>query len=178
MSGFYPPGSYGWWKANYATDPEYQKVLGALASMGWDVSVTEIDHFPPDSTYGGALAHVPYEMKPAFPLIYPLHQPSSGRSYSGGYATSSKSSHLAKEYRSILGGSIGGGDFFTAMRQDLVDKINLAYHATSSWTSSMSGQRHLFDNLLRPAVMLAWQNGWVTQQQAEELLGLLYDLPD
>ncbi len=172
--GNFPQGSYGWWRANYATDTEYQRVCSVLKSYGWDVSRTEIDHFPPDSTYSGPFSHVEYAMKPAFPLIVPLHQPSSGHSYSGGYATSSKSSNLAKEYRSILSSDMQAGDFFAAMRQDLIDKMNLALHATTSNKGGMASQRGLFNALLRPAVMLAWQQGWITQRQCEELLGLLY----
>ncbi|MBP0466714.1 hypothetical protein J5Y09_22490 [Roseomonas sp. PWR1] len=175
MSGSYPHGSYGWWKANYAFDAEYAKVCQVLAGMGWDVSKTEIDHFPPDSTYAGAFANVAYEMKPAFPLIYPLHQPSSGQSYGGGYATSSKSSNLAKEYRSILTGNMQGGDFYAALKQDLIDKMNLSLHATSSNKSGMAGQRTLFNNLLRPAVDLARHNGWISEMQHFELLSMLYN---
>ncbi len=175
MSATYPHGSYGWWKANYATDQDYADVCKLLAALGWDTSKTEIDHFPPDSTYSGPYAHVAYAMKPAFPLIVPLHQPKSGESYGGGYATSSKSSNIAKGYRSGLSGSMSGGDFFSAMKQDLADKMNLSLHATSSNKSGTAGTRMLFNNLLRPAVVLAYQNGWITELQGQELLSILYN---
>ena len=188
LMGDVPEGSYGWWRKNYATNPEYQKILGVLGTFGYDVSETEVDHFPPDSTYASFYKDVPYDRKPAFPLIKPLHQPSKGQSYGGGYATSSKSSGLAKTYRKSLGEALSKDDgtlgdvkayfaadtsgFFGAMKQDLIDKKNLAFHATSKGGST---QRNLFNPVLRPAVMLAFRLQLVSETECLALLSEVYD---
>ena len=56
------------------------------------------------------------------------------------------------------------GDFHGAMKQDLIDKRNLALHATDGQN------RKLFDNLMLPAVHMVHNLAMITEDQYYDLL--------
>jgi hypothetical protein len=111
-------------------------------------------------------------------LIKGLHQPTKGKSYSGGYATSSKSNKINKGYRELLGEKRKlssekdfynpfdknndplpkARKFYRAIRRDLIDKQNL-----------VPEDRHLFDRLLKPGVDRAQKQGLISEQEQMSL---------
>ncbi len=155
-------GSYDWWRANYATDARYLKVASVLT--GVDCSQVEVDHFPPNASYTGTLydSRVSYGGRPAFPLPKYLHRYKKGDGGMGGHASTTGSTFVQVGWTGELTMLMAAGKYFEAMRQDIFDKQNVAYYA--------SGNRHLFDELMAPAVKLAVHLGLITETEGYSLL--------
>ena len=157
-------GSYDWWRANYATDPDYLAVSAVLAPMGVDCTQVEVDHFPPNAAYTGtSYEHrASYGARPAFPLPKFLHRwQGRGQGGMGGHASTTGSTFVQRGWTTDLRTSMSANNYYAAMNQDIIDKQNVALH--------VCGNRHLFDTLMRPAVELAVQYGFITQTEAYDI---------
>jgi hypothetical protein len=160
------PGSYQWWRDNYTTDAEFQRVCGVLKGYGVDCSAVEVDHFPPNASYAGSTydKQLPYAARPAFPVPKYLHRFHSGDGGMGGHVSSTGSTFVAKTWTPQLGAKMSSGNFYSAMKQDIVDKQNVALGATN-------GQdRKLFNKLLAPAVELVQKLGMISDAEYYDLL--------
>jgi hypothetical protein len=159
-------GSYQWWRENYASDAEFQRVCGVLKLFGVDCSQVEVDHFPPNASYTGTTYDriLAYGARPAFPLPKYLHRFHRGEGGMGGHITTTGSTDVAKSWTPQLRAQMAAGDFHGAMKQDIVDKQNVALATTA-------GQdRNLFNGLLRPGVDLAYSQGLINEAQYYDLL--------
>ena len=158
-------GSYDWWRANYATDARYIAICQVLQIKGVDCSETEVDHFPPNKSYEGTgFTHVTYGQRPAFPLPKYLHRFHKGDGGMGGHVSTTGTTSVAKGWTPQLGAKMSLGNFYGAMKQDLIDKKNVAFCA--------SGDRNLFNAILQPSVFLAHNGGLIT---AEEYLDICWN---
>lgn len=145
-------GSYTWWRANYSTDADYLAVAAVLAPLGYNCDQVEVDHFPPNASYSGAFAEqLTYGNRPAFPLPKYLHRYRKGDGGMGGHASSTGSTAVQKGWTSQLSAHMASGSFYGAMRDDIIDKQNVAEVACRD--------RNLFNKLLKPAVTLAFEDG-------------------
>jgi|GEM_PF-4781011 len=145
----YPTGSYGYWRKMAGQDEQ-------------------VDHFPPNAAYtGSAYAAIAPAHRPAFPIRNREgHRPAKGEQYGyGGHVSTTNSSFVQKGFTPALKSSMQGNDYYSAMRQDIIDKSNVAL--------ANYGNRGNFNELLTPAINLALQYGWITPEQHAELIGLL-----
>lgn len=157
-------GSYQWWRDNYPTDADFQRICGVLKNYGVDCSEVEVDHFPPNAAYTGAVGQqLTYASRPAFPLPKYLHRFHRGGGGMGGHASTTGSTFVSAGWTGQLRASISAGSFHGAMKQDIIDKRNVALHATHG------RDRRLFDPILLPAVDLVHQLGFIDEAE-------LYDL--
>jgi hypothetical protein len=159
-------GSYQWWRDNYLTHAEFQRVRGVLSGYGIDCSVVEIDHFPPNAAYSGSAfdKRLPYNARPSLPLPKYLHRYHAGGGGMGGHASTTGSTFVAKRWTPELRAKMAAGNFHGAMKQDIIDKKNLALYATD-------GQdRKLFNILMLPAVQLVHGFGMITEMEYYDLL--------
>lgn len=148
-------GSYDWWRANYESDERYIAVCKVLTGRGIDCSETEVDHFPPNKSYEGtSYEHVTYGQRPAFPLPKYLHRYHKGGGGMGGHVSTTGTTFVAQAWTPQLGAKMEAGNFYGAMKQDIIDKQNVALGA--------SGDRNLFNAILQPAVLLAHNGGLIT----------------
>lgn len=159
-------GSYLWWRENYTRDPEFQRVCGVLANYGVDCSAVEVDHFPPNASYTGTAFDrmLAYGARPAFPLPKYLHRFHTGGGGMGGHASTTGSTFVAKVWTPQLKAKMASGDFHGAMKQDIIDKKNVALGAT------MGKDRALFNRLMKPAVDLAYRQGLFAETAYYDLL--------
>lgn len=157
-------GSYDWWRANYATDPDYLAVSNVLTPLGVDCTHVEVDHFPPNAAYTGTTYErkLSYGARPAFPLPKYLHRFHRGGGGMGYHASTTGRTFVQAGWTGELKGHMSGGGFYDAMRQDIVDKQNVAFAAC--------GNRHLFDKLMRPGVELAVVRGLLSQSEAYAII--------
>lgn len=142
----YRKGSYGHWRKKYKGNKKYQ-----------------VDHFPPVAAYKGTkyekLAN--YYRRPAFPLRTKLHQFTKGRGGFGGHASTTGRTYVSKGFTGRLNQLMKQGNFYEAMKLDLIDKQNLALIA--------HGDRHSYDRRLHRGVKLALKNKWITPSQYFDL---------
>lgn len=156
-------GSYTWWRENYQTDLRYQGVCNVLTQIGVDCSQTEVDHFPPNISYSGSsYTWLSYGNRPAFPLPKYLHRFHRGDGGMGGHISTTGSTSVAKYWSGELRGYMRDDDYYGAMRQDIIDKQNVALSAT--------GNRHFFDPILFPAICLARKLGLISHGELYEIL--------
>ncbi len=87
----------------------------------------QIDHFPPNSAYKGTPyeKRLSYGQRPAFPLSVRRHQFKKGRGGFGLHASSTGNTFVSKRYNAKLRLMMQRGDFFGAMKTDLIDKLNV-----------------------------------------------------
>jgi hypothetical protein len=159
-------GSYQWWRENYSSNDEFQRVCGVLAQYGIDCSAVEVDHFPPNAAYTGTpyAQRLAIPARPSLPLPKYLHRYFAGGGGMGGHASTTGSTFVSKVWTPQLRARMTGGDFHGAMKQDIIDKKNLALHATD-------GQdRKLFDKLMLPAVHMVHSLGMIDEAQYYDLL--------
>ena len=166
-------GSYQWWRENYSTNNEFQRVCGVLASHGVDCSAVEVDHFPPNAAYSGSAfdRRLPYAARPSFPLPKYLHRFHTGGGGMGGHASTTGSTFVAKGWTPQLKAKMTAGNFYGAMKQDIIDKKNVALHATNS------ADRNLFNHLMVPAVQLVHSLGMISEAEFYDLLNDLGFFP-
>lgn len=157
-------GSYDWWRQNWASDAEYAKVAQVLTKRGVDCTQVEVDHFPPNAAYTGTMyaSQLSYGARPAFPLPKYLHRYHKGGGGMGYHASSTGRTFVQSGWTSQLKGQMSSGSYYGAMRQDIVDKQNVALAAC--------GDRHLFDGLMKPAVELAMIKGLISKAEAYEIV--------
>jgi hypothetical protein len=144
-----PSGSYGDWRKVARSDEQ-------------------VDHFPPNASYKGTqYANVPYSHRPAFPIRNREgHRPAEGEEYGyGGHVSTTNSTFVQKGYTPDLNKMMKTGDFFGAMKQELIDKSNVALY--------QYGDRSVFNELLKPAIKLSYEYGWITQYGYFYLLSML-----
>ena len=160
------PGSYTWWRDNYLTDPGFQAVCTILAANGVDCTQVEVDHFPPNASYTGSAfdGMLPYGARPAFPLPKYIHRFHSGGGGMGGHASTTGSTSVSAFWTGEVRARMQAGDYWGAMKYDIIDKKNLALFYTNG------RDRNLFDGILRPAVELARALGLVSDTQYYDLL--------
>tara|TARA_R110001599_G_scaffold253766_1_gene454093 strand:+ start:28503 stop:29408 length:906 start_codon:yes stop_codon:yes gene_type:complete len=145
----YPTGSYGYWRKMARADEQ-------------------VDHFPPNAAYSGsAYAPTAAAHRPAFPIRNREgHRPAQGEQYGyGGHVSTTNSSFVQKGFTPDLTANMQAGDYYSAMRQDIIDKSNVALANYQN--------RSGFNALLTPGINLALQYGWITPEQHAELIGLL-----
>jgi hypothetical protein len=159
-------GSYQWWRENYRTNIEFERVCVALEQFGVDVSETEIDHFPPNAAYTGSGydKKLPYAARPSFPLPKYLHRFHTGGGGMGGHASTTGSTFVAKGWTPQLQSQMSAGNFYGAMKQDIIDKKNVALSAT------LGRDRNLFNKLMVPAIHLVYNNGMINEAEYYDLL--------
>jgi len=157
-------GSYQWWRDNYRSDPGFQSVCAVLEANGVDCSAVEIDHFPPNASYSGPYNALPYAARPAFPLPKFVHRFHSGGGGMGGHASTTGSTFVSARWTGEIRARMQAGDFYGAMKYDIIDKKNLALFYTNGTN------RNLFNGILRPAVELAHELGFVDETQYYDLL--------
>ena len=151
-------GSYTWWRANFATDPDYAAVATVLVPLGYNCALVEVDHFPPNASYPAGLAsQISYGARPAFPLPKYLHRYRKGGGGMGGHASSTGSTAVQKFWTGQLTAQMAAGNVYGAMRDDIIDKQNVAFVAC--------GDRNLFNNLMKPAVNLALELGLLSHNE-------------
>jgi hypothetical protein len=160
------PGSYQWWRENYATDPGFQAVCTVLTSNGVDCSQVEVDHFPPNASYTGSAydTMLPYGARPAFPLPKYVHRFHSGGGGMGGHASTTGSTFVSAVWTGEVRNMMQAGNFYGAMKYDIIDKKNLALFYTNGQN------RNLFNGVLRPAVDLARSVALIDDAQYYDLL--------
>lgn len=156
-------GSYAWWRANYATDPSYAAVAAVLTPLGIDCKEVEVDHFPPNAAYSGTKydQSLKETKRPAFPLPKYLHRYHRGDGGMGYHASTTGRTFVQSGWTGELKGHMSVGNFYAAMRQDIIDKQNVAY--------CVCEDRHLFDVLMRPAVDLALFHGLISSLEAHQI---------
>lgn len=159
-------GSYLWWRENYKTNAEFQRVSQILQGFGVDCSAVEIDHFPPNAAYTGSPfdKRLPYAARPSFPLAKYLHRYHTGGGGMGGHASTTGSTFVSKGWTPELKAQMVAGNFYGAMKQDIIDKRNVALVATNST------DRNLFNKLMVPAVQLVFKLDMVTETEYYDLL--------
>lgn len=159
-------GSYQWWRENYTSDAEFQRVCGILERYGVDCSAVEIDHFPPNASYTGTRydGMLTYAARPAFPLPKYLHRFRTGGGGMGGHASTTGKTFVSKGWTPQLSAKMAADDFHGAMKQDIIDKKNVALGAT------MGRDRNLFNRLMQPAVELAYRQGLFGETEYYDLL--------
>lgn len=159
-------GSYQWWRSNYRSDAEFLRVRRVLEGFGIDCSEVEIDHIPPNASYTGTryARMLTYAARPAFPLPKYLHRFHSGGGGMGGHASTTGSTFVAKVWTPQLKAKMAAGDFHGAMKQDIIDKQNVALGAT------MGKNRTLFNKLMQPAATLAFKQGILGETHYYDLL--------
>ena len=160
-------GSYQWWRDNYRTDAEWARVSGVLTAHGVDCKSVEIDHFPPNASYTGSRFDrmLAYGARPAAPLPKYVHRYHSGGGGMGGHASTTGKTFVSTRWTGELRAQMAAGNFYGAMKQDIVDKKNLALY----WAQD----RELLNGLLVPAVQLAHEEALISET---ELYDLLLDL--
>lgn len=86
----------------------------------------QIDHFPPNSSYKGTPyeKQLSYGQRPAFPLSTRRHQFQRGRGGFGSHASSTGNTFVSKRWNAQLRNEMMKGNFYGAMKMDLVDKLN------------------------------------------------------
>jgi hypothetical protein len=82
----------------------------------------------------------------------------------GGHASTTGSTFVAKGWTPQLQSPMVAGNFHGAMKQDIIDKRNVALHATNGL------DRNLFNNLMVPAVQLVHTLGMVGDGEFYDLL--------
>jgi hypothetical protein len=82
----------------------------------------------------------------------------------GGHVTSTGSTFVAKTWTPQLGAKTSSGNFYAAMKQDIVDKQNVALSATSAKDPKP------FNKLLVPAVGLVHSLRMVSDAEYYDLL--------
>ena len=145
-----PSGSYGDWRKVARSDEQ-------------------VDHFPPNAAYAGTpYAHIHPNHRPAFPIRNREgHRPAKGEEYGyGGHVSTTNSTFVQKGYTPDLRAMMMVGNYFGAMEKELDDKANVAFH--------QYGSRAAFNDLLRPAIRLAYQNGSINEEQYYHLLEKLH----
>ena len=159
-------GSYQWWRENYATNDEFKHVCGVLTQFGIDCSQVEIDHFPPNAAYIGSAFNrrLAYPARPSLPLPKYLHRYHAGGGGMGGHASTTGSTFVAKRWTPELRTQMVAGNFHGAMKQDIIDKKNIALSATDGQN------RKLFDKLMLPAVHMVHSLGMIDEAQYYDLL--------
>lgn len=159
-------GSYQWWRDNYASHPEYQRVCGILKGYGVDCAATEVDHFPPNAAYTGTAYDnlLPYAARPSLPLPKYLHRFHTGGGGMGGHVSTTGSTFVAQGWTPQLRTQMASGNFHGAMKQDIIDKKNVALCATQG------KDRNLFNGLMLPAVQLVRELGMIGDAEYFDLL--------
>jgi hypothetical protein len=159
-------GSYQWWRENYTTNTEFQRVCGVLKGHGVDCTEVEIDHFPPNAAYTGSSfdKQLPYAARPSLPLPKFLHRFHSGGGGMGGHASTTGSTFVAKRWTPELKTQMVAGNFHGAMKQDIIDKKNVALSAT------YGADRKLFNALMLPAVQLVHKLDMISEAEFYDLL--------
>jgi hypothetical protein len=159
-------GSYKWWRENYASNAEFQRVCRVLEGYSVDCSAVEIDHFPPNAAYAGSPydRKLTYAARPSLPLPKYLHRFRTGGGGMGGHASTTGSTFVAKVWTPQLQSQMTSSNFHGAMKQDIIDKKNLALSAT------YGKDRNLFNNLMIPAVSLVVRVGILSEGECYDLL--------
>jgi RHS repeat-associated protein len=125
------------------------------------------DHFPPVAAYRGtqyAAGSTPYN-RPAFPLETEFHQFTQGTGGFGGHASSTGSTLVssgANGYTQQLRGMMRNGDYYGAMKMDIIDKQNVGRMRLNDSTA--------FNSRMRPGVTNAFERGWITETQFYDLM--------
>ena len=159
-------GTYQWWMQNYRSNGDFQRVCNVLQGYGVDCSQVEIDHFPPNAAYTGTQYDrmLPYASRPSVPLPKYLHRFHGGGGGMGGHASTTGSTFVAKVWTPELKAKMTAGDFHGAMKQDIIDKRNVALFATQG------RDRNLFNVLMIPAVKFVYERGMIDETQYYDLL--------
>jgi RHS repeat-associated protein len=127
----------------------------------------ESDHFPPNAAYAGTRYAVAssYGNRPAFPLEKEFHQFTKGTGGFGGHASSTGSTLVssgANGYTQQLRGMMRNGDYYGAMKMDIIDKQNVGRMRLNDSTA--------FNSRMRPGVTNAFNRGWLTETQFYDLM--------
>lgn len=159
-------GCYQWWRDHFSGHPEYQRICAILQKLGFDTSQTEVDHFPPNIAYRGTSfeTQLAEGARPAFPIPKYLHRYHRGEADMGGHASTTGSGGVARQWSGQIRTHMQGGNFYAAMKQDIIDKQNIALFATQGL------DRNLFNGLLRQGVRLAFDLGMITEQEYWDLM--------
>jgi hypothetical protein len=164
------PGSYNWWRANYKTDDDFRKVAKVLTVAGVDCTEVDVDHFPPNSAYTGTQYEnmLNYGARPAFPLPKVLHRFAKGDGGMGGHVSTTGNTAVSQGWTPMLREAMSAGNFYEAMKKDVIDKQNVALSAGATKNFAPHNRR-LFNLLMMPAVDLALRKGMITQSQYYDL---------
>lgn len=162
-------GSYTWWRENFKTNADFISTCNELGKYGVDCSNVEVDHFPPNAAYSGTQFEnsLSYDDRPAFPLPKYLHRFKKGGGGMGGHASTTGLTYVSKIWTPQLKSHMNAGDFFGAMKQDIIDKKNVALFATDG------RNRHLFDKLMVPGVKLVYELDMISETQYYDILNQL-----
>lgn len=128
----------------------------------------QVDHFPPNAAYKGTkYESASYGDRPAFPIRNREgHRPAQGEQYGfGGHVSTTNSTFVQKGFTPQLHDHMKKGDYYGAMRLDLIDKSNVAL--------AQHGSRGAFNELLKPGIEQAFSNGWIDDGEYFKLLSLL-----
>ena len=82
----------------------------------------------------------------------------------GGHASTTGSTFVSKGWTPQLKAQMAEGNFHGAMKQDIIDKKNVALSATNGQN------RNLFNNLMVPAVQLVHSLGMISEIEYYDLL--------
>jgi len=128
----------------------------------------QVDHFPPNAAYTGTkFANISYGDRPAFPIRNrDGHRPAQGEPYGfGGHVSTTNSTFVQKGFTPELNQHMKKGDFFSAMKKDMIDKSNVALHQHK--------RRDAFNDLLQPGVEWAYKQGMIDEMEYFTLLSQL-----